>query len=175
MSGEPVVDLMRAEWNGRAEEDANYYVAFGRKNQSQEEFFDSGADVVRALEMEMKRRPPEFWPKASALEIGCGPGRLMKPMSRHFGEIHGVDIAEEMIHRARQNLAGAPNVRLHHVEDSSLSEFPGESFDFIYSYAVFQHIPSRDIVMSYLEHAVRVLRKGGLFVFQISGLPDQGH
>ena len=43
---------------------------------------------------------------------------------------------------------------------------------FVYSYAVFQHI-SRAAKSScgYLREAVRVLVPGGLFVFQINGLP----
>ena len=41
---------MRADWNDRAGEDANYYVAFGRREQDDDEFFATAADVVRGLE-----------------------------------------------------------------------------------------------------------------------------
>ena len=34
---------MRADWNERAGEDANYYVAFGRREQDDEEFFSTGS------------------------------------------------------------------------------------------------------------------------------------
>ena len=44
-----------------------------------------------------------------ALEIGCGPGRLMRPMSRHFVEIHGVDVSDEMIALAKEKLRDIPN------------------------------------------------------------------
>jgi ubiquinone/menaquinone biosynthesis C-methylase UbiE len=37
-----------------------------------------------------------------------------------------------------------------------MAAFADESFDFVYSYAVFQHIPSRDVVMSILREAKRV-------------------
>ena len=40
----------------------------------------------------------------------------------------------------------------------------------MYSYAVFQHIPSRDVVMQYLREASRVLKTGGLLRCQINGL-----
>ena len=49
-----------------------------------------------------------------------------------------------------------------------LAAFADESFDLVYSYAVFQHIPSRDVVMQYLREARRVLKPGGLLA-----LPDQ--
>jgi SAM-dependent methyltransferase len=162
-----VLDRMRSDWNGRAREDANYYVAFGRRDQDDEEFFSTAADVVRGLETELKRveKPRR------ALEIGCGPGRLMKPMSRRFEEIHGVDVSDEMIRLARERLKGVPNAFVHHTSGTDLRPFADGSFDFVYSYAVFQHIPSRGVVMRYLGEAVRVLRPGGVLRCQINGLP----
>jgi len=175
MPDESVLDSMRADWNQRAQEDANYYVAFGRRNQPEAEFFESAADVVRLLETELRRRDPQVWREGSALEIGCGPGRLMRPMSRHFQRLYGVDVSDEMIRRAEHNLRGLPNVTLSCNRDSTLAPFPDGSIDFIYSYAVFQHIPSREVVEGYLSDAIRILRPGGLFVFQINGLRDTGH
>ena len=172
MADPNVLEQMRVEWNARAQEDANYYVAFGRRQQDDDEFFASGADVVRALESELKRLPPrqEGW---TALEIGCGPGRLIRPMSRHFREIHGVDVADRMVQLAAARLTGIPNAHVHVTPDSSLSLFPDESFDFAYSYAVFQHIPSREVVLHYLTEVGRILRPGGILRCQINGLPEQ--
>ena len=50
--------------------------------------------------------------------------------------------------------------------------FPDESFDFVYSYAVFQHIPSREVVFGYLPEARRVLKPGGILRCQFNGLPE---
>src|SRR5436189_6121610 len=91
-----VTDQMRREWNERAREDAHFYVAFGRREQNEDEFFATADEVVRGLQSEMRRLPANTNRRSwRALEIGCGPGRLMKPMSRHFGEIHGVDVSDE--------------------------------------------------------------------------------
>ena len=114
---------MRADWNERAREDANYYVAFGRRDQDDNEFLSTAADVVRDLEGELKRMPAE--PPGSsrrALEIGCGPGRLMRPMSRHFAEIHGVDVSDEMIAQARAKLKDIPWAHAHHASGSDLAD-----------------------------------------------------
>ena len=93
---------MRAEWNERAQEDAHYYVAFGRRDQDDEEFFATAKDLVRELASELKRLPNPVVPgERRALEIGCGPGRLLRPMSRYFGEIHGVDVSDAMIAMAK--------------------------------------------------------------------------
>ena len=167
-----VRDRMRDEWNERAREDANYYVAFGRRDQEADEFFASGSDVVRDLEGELKRFPSDVPMKSRrALEIGCGPGRLIRPMSEYFGEIHGIDVSDEMIARSQANLAGIAHAHTHHASGSDLARFADDYFDFVYSYAVFQHIPSAAVVFSYLRETVRVLKPGGFARLQINGLP----
>jgi ubiquinone/menaquinone biosynthesis C-methylase UbiE len=92
-------------------------------------------------------------------------------MSRRFGEIHGIDVSDEMVARARRKLAGIPHAHPHHASGSDLALFEDNSFDFVYSYAVFQHIPSAEVVFSYLRETVRVLKPGGIARLQINGLP----
>jgi SAM-dependent methyltransferase len=167
MDDPKVLERMRADWNERAGEDAYYYVAFGRRDQDDEEFFATGQEMAAALALELKR----MLGRDAALEIGCGPGRLMRPMSRHFREIHGVDVSDEMIKLARERLRNTPNAHPHHTSGSDLGQFPDAKFDLVYSYAVFQHIPSRDVVMSYLREAARVLKPGGILRCQLNGLP----
>src|SRR6185295_17199773 len=162
-----VLERMRADWNARAGEDAYYYVAFGRREQGDDEFFSTATDVLRLLTGEFKR----LRARNTALEIGCGPGRLMRPLSRYFAKIHGVDVSEEMVRLAEQNLRDTPNAYAHQTSGSELSQFPDERFDFVYSYAVFQHIPSREVVFQYLREARRVLKTGGILRCQINGLP----
>src|SRR5262245_11709496 len=162
---------MRTDWNERAVEDAYYYVAFGRRGQEDDEFFATAADVVRALEAELKRFPPGDRRSRRALEIGCGPGRLMRPMSWNFGEIHGVDVSGEMIRLAEAKLANVPNAFPRATNGVDLACYADSFFDFVYSYAVFQHIPSRDVVFSYLAEAWRVLKQGGILHCQVNGLP----
>jgi len=71
-------------------------MAFGRRKQEDREFFQTAAETVAWLEDEMRRLDgaPET---RRALEIGCGPGRLMRPLAAHFAEIHGVDVSDQMI------------------------------------------------------------------------------
>lgn len=162
---------MRADWNARAQEDAYYYVAFGRREQDDDEFDETAAETVRALELELKRIPTHRPRSRRALEIGCGPGRLLRPMSRLFGEVHGVDVADGMVTKARERLREIPHAHAHVGSGSDLAQFADESFDFVYSYAVFQHIPSGEVVFNYLREAVRVLKPGGLIRVQMNGLP----
>jgi SAM-dependent methyltransferase len=162
---------MRDDWNRRAREDAHYYVAFGRREQDDDEFFATATEIYDSLRSELRRLPACANERARrALEIGCGPGRLVKPMSQHFGEIHGVDVSDEMIARARRNLADIPHAHPHATTGADLAPFADDSFDFVYSYAVFQHIPSLDVVMQYLHEARRVLKPGGILRCQLNGL-----
>ncbi len=172
MAQQDVRALMREDWNRRALEDASYYVAFGRRGQSEDEFFATGVNLAAGLARELKRLPAAAagW---RALEIGCGLGRLMRPLAARFAEIHGVDVSDEMLRRASENLREVPNARVHLTTGADLAMFPDGHFDFVYSYAVFQHIPSRDVVIQYLKEARRVLRLGGVLRFQFNGLPER--
>ncbi len=166
-----VAARMRQDWNARAREDAGYYVAFGRRDSGEAEFFATATEVINGLESELRRVPLAQRQGWRALEIGCGPGRLMRPMSRHFVELHGVDVSDEMIALAREKLRDVPNAYPQATNGSSLTAFENESFDFVYSYAVFQHIPSRDVIFEYLRETHRVLKTGGLARLQFNGLP----
>ena len=163
-----VIEQMREDWNRRAREDANYFVAFATLND--EEFLATGARASRGFEAELYRLPRASEKNRRALEIGCGPGRLMIPMSKHFGEIHGVDISDEMVALAKQNLAGTRNAHVYVNSGSDLSLFDDGYFDFVYSWIVLQHIPSKEIVLSYLREAQRVLKPEGILACQLRGV-----
>ncbi len=164
---------MRQDWDRRAQDDASYYVAFGRRRQSREEFFASAADVLRTLRAEFPRLP-DVPARLRALEIGCGPGRLLLPLSEDFLQVDGVDVSSGMIELARRNLAERPNAHAHVASGSDLAGFEDASIGFVYSYAVFQHIPAHEVVWSYLREAVRTLRPGGVLKCQVSALPQAG-
>jgi len=163
---------MRDDWNARAREDAGYYVAFGRRDQDDAAFYATATEMVSSLESELRRVPLSQRGGWRALEIGCGPGRLMRPMSRYFVEIDGVDVSDEMIAIAKQRLSDLPNAHPHHNDGASLAVFPDETFEFVYSYAVFQHIPAREVVLQYMRETHRVMKTGGLARLQFNGLPQ---
>ncbi len=53
-----VSERMRSDWNQRAREDPHYYVAFGGRDQDEETFLATAADVLRLLEGELRRLAP---------------------------------------------------------------------------------------------------------------------
>jgi SAM-dependent methyltransferase len=153
--------------------DTSYYVAYGRRGQSDAEFLAAATGVVNELEAELLRLTPEERGSWRALEIGCGSGRLMRPMSRHFLEIHGVDVAGDAIRQARENLQDVPHAHPREIHGTSLEDFGDQSFDFVYSFALFPYIPSRELVLAFLREIHRVLRPGGLARLQFNGSPGQ--
>src|SRR5580700_11051601 len=173
MAEDGVGARMREDWNARAREDAGYYVAFGRRGSDEAEFFATAGEVINRLQSEMRRVPLSQRGDWRALEIGCGPGRVMRPMSAQFLEIHGVDVSDEMIALAREKLRDLPNAHPHTGDGSSLSQFKDEYFEFVYSYAVFQHIPDREVVFNYLRETHRVMKPGALAVLHFNGLSNR--
>jgi ubiquinone/menaquinone biosynthesis C-methylase UbiE len=110
----PIEEKMRTDWNERARTDAYYYVATGRRHQEKAEFLSTAASVVALLRSTLNRVRTEASPRARrVLEIGCGPGRLMLPISQLVGEIHGIDVSDEMISLAREHFRDVPSAHLH--------------------------------------------------------------
>ncbi|MDY7004765.1 MAG: methyltransferase domain-containing protein, partial [Cyanobacteriota bacterium] len=107
-------------------------------------------------------------PEWKVLEIGCGVGRLIQPLRKIFAQVDGVDISEKMIQFAKQYLAnGQQNGNLYVNNGCDLQALSSESYDFVYSTIVFQHIRSISIVKSYFREIFRVLKIGGYFRIQV--------
>ena len=102
----------------------------------------------------------------TCLDFGCGVGRLTQALGRRFGEAHGLDIAEPMIEQARRYNEHGDRCRYHHSTDPDLRRFPDGTFDFVYSNIVLQHMPPAASLV-YVREFVRVLRPGGVAVFQL--------
>ncbi|MFI5357201.1 MAG: methyltransferase domain-containing protein [Opitutales bacterium] len=154
---------MQREWEQRAQADAFGYIGRGYAETDAAFWLSGPVDLQRLILPGV-----QLAPDAEALEIGCGIGRLLRPLAGRIGQVHGVDIAPGMIGRGRQLLADLPNVRLQ-VTDGSLAMFADRSLDFVFSFVVFQHIPSKRAIGRYIAEAARVLRPGGVFKFQVDG------
>ncbi len=100
-----------------------------------------------------------------ALDFGCGVGRLTQALCDHFEQCDGVDIATSMIEGARRQNGVGPRCRYHVNDAPDLSVFGDGTFDFVLSIIVLQHIPPV-VSKRYIGEFVRVLRPGGVAVFQ---------
>ena len=130
------------------------------------EFFATGTrDVAALMDTAQSLGLPKQWEKA--LDFGCGVGRLTRALAEHFGQCVGVDISAPMLAQAEELNQACDRCRfvLNTAED--LRDFQSASFDLVYTRYVLQHLPSGAMVRSYLDEFMRVLRPGGLLVFQL--------
>ena len=158
---------MRADWDRRARENAPFYVCTTAAD-SPESFAASGErdldqHVLDGLDVS---------PGWRVLEIGCGVGRLVKPLSGRVARVVGVDLSAEMLRRARDYCAGLSNVEFHPT-GGRLDFLPSSAFDFVFSHIVFQHVPRKAYVEAYFRDAYRVLAPGGIFRVQVDGRARQ--
>jgi len=156
---------MRSDWNRRARDDAQFFIACGHSG-TDATFWESGRRDLEDLIL----HDVDLEPQARALEIGCGLGRLVRPLSERVEKAFGVDISGQMVERARRALQDRGNAEFF-VTNGRLSSFRDASLDFVYSFIVFQHVPTKKAVSVYIREAARVLKGRGLFRFQVDGRP----
>lgn len=130
------------------------------------EFFQAGRRVVQNRLAEYERMFGRL-PRGSALDFGCGVGRLTLPLAEEFSRVVGLDIAPSMLAEARHNAAesGVDNVTFARSDDA-LTGAPG-GFDFVHTYIVLQHIPTRR-GMRIVEHLVEKVNPGGGLSLHVS-------
>ncbi|HEU0124183.1 MAG TPA: class I SAM-dependent methyltransferase [Bryobacteraceae bacterium] len=171
-----LLSKMARDWDERARKNARHYIATGRDQWSDEAFFESGRktvcqDIVTDLENICQGKSPSTM---RIIEIGCGAARLTSALAEMFGEVHAVDVSGEMVALAQTALTGKTNAYVYQNNGCDLSTVPALEFDFAYSNIVFQHIPSRQVIDSYVKDVYRLLRPGSLFKFQVQGIAGRG-
>ncbi|NOT31052.1 MAG: methyltransferase domain-containing protein [Planctomycetes bacterium] len=152
---------MKRDWNARAVSNAEHFIATAH-DQSEEAFRASGERDARLLFAGLEE---VLGPARALVDIGCGIGRMDEFLAPRVGTLIGVDVSGEMVRKARVRLAHLGNASF--VEgDGFTLPLPEGSADTIYSHIVFQHMP-RPVARGYFREALRVLRVGGDFLFQM--------
>ncbi len=157
-----IATKMKVDWNRRAKHHAQYWIA-SEDFQDDDKFAQSGHYSAQAL---LAAISPYYDPTWTALDIGCGIGRMLKPLAPHFRHLVGIDVSGEMIEKSQKWLKGLENVETMETSGVDLSPFPPEHFNLVYSYVAFQHMP-RQVFRRYLEESNRVLKFQGYLAFQI--------
>ena len=129
------------------------------------EFFANGEDEIQRAVSYARDQKAELNPQR-ALDFGCGVGRLTQALCQHFAECHGVDIAPSMIAGANRYNQYPTRCHYHLNDQDNLRLFPDNSFDFIYSVIVLQHIRP-EYSLRYIREFLRVLAPNGIALFQI--------
>ena len=159
---------LKETWDALAREDAlgvTLSYPLRRHDWQLEEFFATGErEIADALADGRRHGLPSAF--ETALDFGCGVGRLTQALCAHFERCHGVDIAPAMIEGAERLNRHGDRCRYHLNDSDSLAFFADESFDLVYSNITLQHI-APEYSRRYVGEFVRVLRPGGLLLFQL--------
>lgn len=128
------------------------------------EFYASGRTDVRFV-VERLTALTGRAPSGSALDFGCGVGRLTEAMADHAEGVAGYDVSPGMLEVARARASSPDRVRYADV-------LPDGPFDWIMSYIVFQHVPP---VRGYrlFETLLERLAPGGLLSVQLPYARDR--
>lgn len=134
-----------------------------------QEFFATGEREIEDVTAYVESLSVEL-DHGRALDFGCGPGRLTQALAERFEAVWGVDIAPSMIEQAKRYDRHPDVCHFCVNERPDLEMFESESFGFIYSMIVLQHIKPR-YQRAYIKEFVRVLTRGGVLVFQLPSEP----
>ena len=159
---------LRRVWNENARRDAFFSVLGGRdlvgKPWDPSAFYATGRREVEELFARLTRLgvSPGF---RTALDLGCGAGRLSEALVGRFQEVYAVDVSDAMIEVARRQ-STHPNVQYSRLGTSDLSDFRDRSMDFVLSHLVLQHT-GRRLALRYLREVIRVLAPHGVAELQL--------
>lgn len=155
----------RREWEELAHLDPLFAILTEKGKQfgkwDREDFFASGRVEIDTL---MESCGFKGCNNGTALDFGCGVGRLSKVLRSYFGEVYGVDISEEMVGLANQF---TPSCTFLVNQTDNLGVFRDDFFDLIYSNIVLQHQPNKEVARCYIREFIRILKPTGIAVFQI--------
>ncbi len=157
-------NLMKEKWNQRAQRDAFYYVESAFWNGDTENFFKLGEERAKLIIDPVIAQLNFPANNSCAVEIGCGLGRFSRALAKRFASVIGVDVSEEMVSKA-QKLSPSqnyPNLSFCSTDGESLLCLFNDSVDFVFSYEVFQHMPSYEVISNNILDIARVLKPTGI-------------
>lgn len=128
---------------------------FYRENMSSENlaaFYETGVLHIASVAHQFARLFGAPLHVASALDFGCGTGRMTEAMTTYSDQVFGYDISAGMLQEAKANSKG----RAIYTD-----QLPVTRVDWINSYIVFQHIPP-ERGFALLENLLALLADDGL-------------
>lgn len=153
---------MKRDWDQRAQHHVRFWIAT-EIYQTEESFTQLGQDTAHALLKALTGLHQASW---KFLDIGCGIGRILKPLAKHFHALGGIDVSSAMFAQSKSWLSQHPNITTFETSGVDLPEFNDQSFNLFYSYVAFQHMP-RPVFEQYLGEINRVLTPEGYLAWQL--------
>jgi len=134
----------------------------GDPNDTRSSFFEMGSLCAQRIRQALEKTGVEIDRFDAILDFGCGCGRTI----RHFRtlpktQLYGTDYNPKLVAWCGRNLPFARFGlnRLHPPLD-----YPGETFDLVYAFSVFTHLPE-SLQFAWMKELSRVLKPAGYLVF----------
>ena len=158
-------------WDERARENSYFFInnSLSYRETDPEQFWASGPHDLDAL---LGALGVAIEASDEVVEIGCGIGRMTRPMAARGQRVRAVDVSAEMLAQARAENAGLDNVEWVLGNGTGLDGVADQSADACISYVVLQHIPDPEVSLGYIREMGRILRPGGWAAFQVSNNED---
>jgi SAM-dependent methyltransferase len=135
---------------------ADEYRSANLTPQALDEFYASGERHIDALFSQLATPP------RTALDFGCGTGRVLVHLARRCERATGVDISPAMLEECRRACAsrGLDNVTL-------CDRIPDGTFDLVHSVLVLQHLPVSEGYRA-IERLLGALAPGGTIALHVT-------
>lgn len=109
---------------------------------TRQQFFDLGRDHIERIVRTIRDNFDSDFRPVSALDFGCGVGRLVIPIAALADNVVGVDVSSSMLAEAAKNCNEANIQNVDFIEALKLYDL-GLEFELVHSFIVFQHISWR--------------------------------
>ena len=130
------------------------------------QFWATGHAQAQELLQSLERFGLTGLANKTAVEFGCGIGRLSLGLAGKFKQLHSYDVSDSQIMLAKKASidAGVNNCQFHLSSGNPFAAL--EPADFFYSKNTFQYYPP-PIIHQFIRNALRSLRPDGLALFQV--------
>jgi SAM-dependent methyltransferase len=166
------LERVRQQWNELGERDPLWAILTrpGKQDGGWEpaEFFQTGVtEIGAAINKAQQLSPLRF---GTAVDFGCGVGRLTQALGEHFERVVGIDVAGSMIDAAiRFNRFPGRCEYIHNVA-ANLGGVADASVDLVYSSITLQHMVP-ELSRRYIGEFFRIARPGAQIIFQLPVRP----
>jgi SAM-dependent methyltransferase len=106
----------------------------------------------------------------SALDFGCGAGRLTLPLARRATSVTACDISPTMLSHARQNADAAGLRNITYISNDELVAVPDGQFSLVCSLLVLQYVP-RSSGYDIIRTLMRLLAPEGIAILHLALAP----
>jgi len=135
---------------------------FGNRDEAMSFAVGGSFDAIGSVELEILKRQG-LAPDSSVADIGCGSGRLAKPLANFLnGPYLGTDVVPDLV-RYAEKLVSRADWRFAIVEGQVIPSSSNQ-FDFVCFYSVLTHLLHEESY-KYLNEATRVVKHTGRIIF----------